>query len=400
MISTTPTIHNTFGALQIGSLFAIFLFGVITLQAETYYRTYKEDKWWIKVLVGSVLLLELGHTICISYEVYFGTITHYGSPNITVRMPILGLSTSFGAAITLLVQSFFPYHLWKVLPHPYRHTALLCFFLAIFRFAGSIYQSVKAITASTVSQWREENAAVASTILATGAVLDCIIAGVVVWYLVKKKDGMRVGRRMVDRLVHFAIRSGALTSLAAIAVLVTYLLFPHTLIWAGVYAFLAKLYTNSLLSALNERESLRNTMAQDSHISLSPIHYPKSRTSRRGTTDPNPTHGALAISVGRSVQRSIEGRMSNTSVSTPTGPLPKSPVDFEEGSPSQCTNDDDQYSVMFGGGSINSISARSEPRSPMSPCSAYRPTSSPRMIFHQSPPPSASSLLPNRSFRP
>jgi hypothetical protein len=156
--------------------------------------------------VGSVLLLELGHTICISYEVYFGTITHYGSPNIAVRMPILGLSTSFGAAITLLVQSFFSYRLWKVLPHPYRHTALLCFFLAIFRFAGSIYQSVKAITASTVSQWREENAAVASTILAMGAALDCIISGAVVWYLVKKRDGMKVGRRMVDRLVHFAIR--------------------------------------------------------------------------------------------------------------------------------------------------------------------------------------------------
>ena len=46
-----PTLDNTLGALQIGSLVAVFLFGILTLQAHSYYTTFPEDKWPYKTLV-------------------------------------------------------------------------------------------------------------------------------------------------------------------------------------------------------------------------------------------------------------------------------------------------------------------------------------------------------------
>jgi hypothetical protein len=56
MASTTLYVHvdlsNTLGALEIGSLFAIFIFGIVTLQMYTYYTTFGKDLWYYKALVS------------------------------------------------------------------------------------------------------------------------------------------------------------------------------------------------------------------------------------------------------------------------------------------------------------------------------------------------------------
>lgn len=53
---------TTIGALQIGSLFAIFLFGIVTLQAYLYYDAFPEDRWTYKSLV-SIYVLTRKHYI-------------------------------------------------------------------------------------------------------------------------------------------------------------------------------------------------------------------------------------------------------------------------------------------------------------------------------------------------
>lgn len=44
-------LHDTLGALEIGAFIAIYLFGVVTTQADTYFRSYPEDKLVFKALV-------------------------------------------------------------------------------------------------------------------------------------------------------------------------------------------------------------------------------------------------------------------------------------------------------------------------------------------------------------
>jgi hypothetical protein len=50
---TAVTLANTFGALEIGSWFAVFLFGVVTLQAFIYFERYPDDRLVFKALVSS-----------------------------------------------------------------------------------------------------------------------------------------------------------------------------------------------------------------------------------------------------------------------------------------------------------------------------------------------------------
>ena len=47
-------ISATIGALQIGCLFGIFLFGVVSLQTYNYYDTYGDDPWTTKLLVSTL----------------------------------------------------------------------------------------------------------------------------------------------------------------------------------------------------------------------------------------------------------------------------------------------------------------------------------------------------------
>ena len=46
-------VDDTLGALQIGAILAVYLFGIITLQAYTYFRHFPEDKTIFKALVRS-----------------------------------------------------------------------------------------------------------------------------------------------------------------------------------------------------------------------------------------------------------------------------------------------------------------------------------------------------------
>jgi len=52
-------LHDTIGALQIGSLFAIFLFGIVTVQAYLYYNAFREDRWMYKTLVSVQFFLSI-----------------------------------------------------------------------------------------------------------------------------------------------------------------------------------------------------------------------------------------------------------------------------------------------------------------------------------------------------
>ena len=53
---THISLDQTIGALEIGSLFSVFLFGILTLQIYNYYHTFRDDGWKIKALVSPMLL--------------------------------------------------------------------------------------------------------------------------------------------------------------------------------------------------------------------------------------------------------------------------------------------------------------------------------------------------------
>ncbi|KAF9043366.1 hypothetical protein BJ165DRAFT_1484517 [Panaeolus papilionaceus] len=241
-------LNDTIGLLEIGSLFSVFLFGIVTLQVHFYYTTFRNDGWKEKALVGVLWVMELGHTIGVAFEVYRATITFYGRPQLLVTFPALGSVMSLGGAITFAVQTFFALRVSRVLAKPYSYIGYICIAIAFVRFVGSIVISVAAAT-STIGVYRVKWAWLSVTLLSLATAVDVMIALSMLWYLrTARSRALTRTTHIIDKLIGFTLRSGLLTSLGAIVLLICFLAKPLTMSWLAVYTCLAKLYSNSLLS--------------------------------------------------------------------------------------------------------------------------------------------------------
>ncbi|TFK21017.1 hypothetical protein FA15DRAFT_672978 [Coprinopsis marcescibilis] len=216
-------VHNTFGALQIGISFAILLFGVLCVQTFHYYFAFPDDRPSFHTLVAIVWLLDLGHTIAITYEIY--TITTLCSPGGTVAFPGLGAALLIGGIITTLVQIFFARRLWKLLPQPYNYIGIICVILALTRCGGSTFLASRAITTKDISLFRLEWDWLITALLSVGAGLDVAIAAAMIYFLLQQREN--VMHRLIDRLVAYTIRTGLFTSIAAVVVVISFKVMPE-----------------------------------------------------------------------------------------------------------------------------------------------------------------------------
>ncbi|KAG2004213.1 hypothetical protein CC2G_002793 [Coprinopsis cinerea AmutBmut pab1-1] len=301
-MSESISLDSTLGALQIGSVGSVYLFGIVTYQCYVYYQSFREDKWQFKWLVAAIWALELGHTICVLYEVYRTTIIFYGRPEKLVTFPVLGGATSIGGTITLLAHSFFSVRLWRVLPRPWAYIGIFCIGVAFVRFVGSICLAVIAVTSDHIATYRVKWEWLILSLLTVGAVLDIIIAASMLWYLIRQRGNALIKlTRMIDRLVSYTVCTGLLTSLCAIVMVIAFQALPGTLVWLAIYSCLAKLYSNSLLSALNERINLRTHIAN----SASSVERPsrQNRSSRRDTVGP-PSRMVVSVEMRSTVHPS------------------------------------------------------------------------------------------------
>ncbi|KAJ2924113.1 hypothetical protein H1R20_g12986, partial [Candolleomyces eurysporus] len=259
------TLGNTLGAMQIGATLAMFLFGILTLQVETYFQLFRDDHRGLKLLVALVWALELAHTICSAAESYRGTITFYGNIAGYQRHPLMGVATVLGSLITLIVQCFFALRVWKALPNPFRYIGAACGVAAFLRSIAGIFLGTRFMVAKSLTEYRLQWGWLIRTLLGSGAAIDVIIAVSMLYFLLsKRKSGFAATTRLVDRLLAYTVRTGLFTSVTAILVLVTFVAIPQAYIWGGIYVILAKLYSNSLLSALNERRRLRIIVSEGS----------------------------------------------------------------------------------------------------------------------------------------
>ncbi|KAF9043376.1 hypothetical protein BJ165DRAFT_1529415 [Panaeolus papilionaceus] len=256
--SAHVVLDDTIGIFEVGSAFAIFLFGIVTLQAHCYYTTFRDDGWMQKTMVGLLWLMELGHTIGVSYEVYRATITLHGQPHRLITFPALSSVIAIGGAITLCVQSFFSLRVYRVIRKPYAYVAFLCIAISSMRLVGGIVLSVAAVRSTSIDIYRVKWKWLIVLLLVSGTLVDVIITIAMLYYLCSARSrAMTRTAHIIDKLIVYTLRSGLLTSLSAIVLLVLFLTKPKTMSWLAVYTFLAKLYSNSLLSVLNGRAELR-----------------------------------------------------------------------------------------------------------------------------------------------
>ncbi|KAF9483932.1 hypothetical protein BDN70DRAFT_873049 [Pholiota conissans] len=264
-----PThVDTTMGAAYIGVVAAAMLYGVSFVQAWYYFMKYQQDVWYIKALVGSIWFFETVHQALISHTVYYYVVTNYNNPNVLDKIvwSIL-LEVLFNGLIGLLVQGFLALRVWRLSGNNLPLTVVVgCLVLA--GFGCSVAFTAQSMQLQTWAQLeRLKGLSMAVNLL--GAITDVLITAALFVFLQRSRTGFKKSDNMISKLIAFTVSTGLLTSVCAVASLISILASGHTLIYVAFYFSLGRLYSNSVLATLNARQIIRGLGENSDELSFS-----------------------------------------------------------------------------------------------------------------------------------
>ncbi|KAF5375369.1 hypothetical protein D9615_007925 [Tricholomella constricta] len=252
-------IEGILGPHEVGVMFAIFLFGLVTIQAFTYFQKYPEDPRAIKTLVTTIWTLLFIHTLISAFSLYRRTVKDYGKMSNFDNYPqAMCGAFSLSGLIGSIVQSFFAYRLRKLSGRS--GIAIVCWTLSIVRFGSVVCISVTTCRATSVHDYVNRWKWLVVFALTISAIVDFLIAGSLSYCLwTRRKDVFTHAQRVVDKLIAWTIQTGILTSLSSILMLVLYSAIQN-FAWVAAYLVISGLFANYLLASLNARNGLRDDM--------------------------------------------------------------------------------------------------------------------------------------------
>ncbi|KAF7364313.1 O-methylsterigmatocystin oxidoreductase [Mycena sanguinolenta] len=264
--SNFPPLDGTYGATEIGSNVALFLFGIQTIQTRRYFCEFPQDSAFLKTLVGLVWLLEFGESICASHVLYTLTVTFYGQPPAQVQNNpphSIELQNSFLVLSLTIIQLFFANRV-RILSG---NSAILLLALVFSLFTlvvgliseAQLWTSTTALATLEVKMRWVKIAAMAAT-----PILDILIASSLCFCLLRRREE-EFRRRYnkpdpghIDYMDHRqAFETTLLTSICAIMQVILFLAGPD-LSYIAFQNIQSKLFANSMLAVLNGWRRLKS----------------------------------------------------------------------------------------------------------------------------------------------
>ncbi|KAJ6566434.1 hypothetical protein B0H19DRAFT_1257649 [Mycena capillaripes] len=230
----------TIGSLQIGVLFAVCLFGAVTVQVVLYYTRFPTDPYVLKGLVALVWCLDFGHTLAICNAMYTITVVQYGHPELLVIVPnSLNIAILLSGFIGPLEQGWFAYRLYKF-GHSF-YIPLFCVFLSTTRAAGSLIVGSIACQQMPITVFMNEWGWMLEIMLGVGVVTDItLVLGLCYHLSAWRGDGFERMNRMVNRLMQWSIETGLVTSVVAMALLICFVTMKDNFNWIAISFVLSK----------------------------------------------------------------------------------------------------------------------------------------------------------------
>ncbi|EDR02279.1 uncharacterized protein LACBIDRAFT_309640 [Laccaria bicolor S238N-H82] len=310
------------------------LYGVSCVQTWYYFNRYSkvpetvcfaarfifmvvQDVWYIKALVGGVWFFDSVHQMLISHTVYYYVISNYNNPAILTNMvwSIL-LEVLFNGFIGFLVQMFLTLRVWRCTDatspsilneprlrdyseqskHPVDSRCGRIGSGGIWQVSASLLPggcltklfSRRLFRCMRLQTWGEltrlKGLSITVNILA--AVADILIAASLCYFLHRSRTGFKKSDTMISRLILFTVSTGMLTSICAVASLISILIWGQTLIYVAFYFSLGRLYSNSVLATLNARNGIRELGEDSDEMSFSLQNFSKSGEGQVGSLRP------------------------------------------------------------------------------------------------------------------
>jgi len=289
------------------------LSAVVGFQVFLYFQIFPKDTLSYKALVAWIWITDTAHTVAVCV-----TIWEYVGRNFTNPAKLQEIVPSYSATIvltliaTLNVNLFYAWRIHKMSKHNWWLTGLICM-LCLTRTALGLFTAAQTITLKDWATFNMNFKACKVAAWSISAATDVVISAARYYHLRRLKQGYSATREVVDVVVIFTINDGLLTCVTVIVVLACLLTMPTNFVWMGIFFSLAKLYSNSVLSALNLRNWYRHRHrpmgipltrhpASRNALQLSP---PAAKTLHMQPSDMHEMHSTMEVFVDRQVEYTV-----------------------------------------------------------------------------------------------
>ncbi|KAJ7195357.1 hypothetical protein GGX14DRAFT_545916, partial [Mycena pura] len=252
-------IAPSFGSLLIGTYFAIFFQGMLTVQAYVYYESFPNDPMRLKSLVALVWTIDLAHLIVICNGMYIPLVTNWGKiETLGTTIESFNIHILFIGAATILCQGFFIYRVYAFSKKNWLLSGLLSL-AALANLGLAVWLTVRLTVDRSVAVF-DTIGPTAIPMFSIGAGLDVAIAILMVYYLQQGRTGFARTDFVVTRIIQYVVSTSLATSILALSSVVAYAINPNHFAYIAIHFSLGRMYTNALLATLNSRRQLRSRL--------------------------------------------------------------------------------------------------------------------------------------------
>ncbi|KAJ6468492.1 hypothetical protein C8R47DRAFT_1223296 [Mycena vitilis] len=214
---SSPTLDDTYGAMLIGTFFAIFFQGMLSVQAYIYYESFPDDPKRLKSLVATVWTIDFVHLILICQVVYHYLISSWGNNAALLESTqALDLHLLLVGTATILCQAFFLKRL--VLGNIWTRALTIASAAAcLATLALDITMTIQTSSNNSFAVYRLVGREIEIiTMFSLGAGVDIVIAGLLVWYLYRGRTGLEKTNFVLTKIIQYTVATGLATSMLAL----------------------------------------------------------------------------------------------------------------------------------------------------------------------------------------
>ncbi|KAJ3742336.1 hypothetical protein DFH05DRAFT_1500307 [Lentinula detonsa] len=251
-----PNIAQLTGPLIFGGLMNAFLFGVLTCQVYMYHASFPLDAKYIKCLVYAVYIIDLSATAMVTADMYHWFGVGFGNMLFVNDVYLSAFDTPMcGAILASIVQCFYCYRLLK-LNHRTTPICALVILIALATVTAGVYGAIVGHIAKTFSAAASKTLPAVYIVYVGSAVADVLIAATMTTLLLFSSQSHQRSHYIIKRIINLTVETNAASSFLAILTVILLVAVPNTNSFTCPSMFLGKIYSNSLLLLLNNRNFL------------------------------------------------------------------------------------------------------------------------------------------------
>ncbi|EMD32439.1 hypothetical protein CERSUDRAFT_99521 [Gelatoporia subvermispora B] len=248
------------------------LFGVTTIQSYQYFQRSDKDTPTFRTAIAFLWILDTVHQVLICQAIYTYTVTEYGNILALTKETWAVMGSVFVTAIMdLLVRAIFSVRIWRFSNGNWFVVGPIVF-CSLGEFGSMLSFEIKD---KVVLHGQIETQQALSTEFYFGVmfclVSDTLIAVTQVVYLWRHRTGIPRTNFVIRTLIMYCVNTGLLTTLCALALVITWTTMPQNLVYISLFAALPTLLFNALLATLNARQELRELAKPNTGVISIPL---------------------------------------------------------------------------------------------------------------------------------